>query len=97
MDKTQQFLKAVAQGKHRKNSGSRLRKLVAEQELAQQGRISCWCCGQPVTANTSTLEHIVPQSLGGKTVMSNLALSHAACNVARASTARPRCELLALS
>jgi hypothetical protein len=53
----------------------------------------CWWCGhemfppsvtsysgdQPVRLE-ATIEHIVPQSLGGKTVASNLALAHECCN-----------------
>lgn len=88
MSKT--FLQAMANGKHRRGSGERLRAIVYKNELAQFGAVRCYCCGGQLSKNESTLEHISPQSLGGKTELTNLALSHAACNEIRANSGSPR-------
>lgn len=86
------FLKACAKGKNRQRKGTRLRQLVAQNEMAMFGALTCYCCGQPITLATATLEHIVPKSLGGKDILSNLALSHEKCNSARGNTPSLRAE-----
>lgn len=87
---TAAFLTAMARGKHRKGAGPRLRKLVAEQEREQFGALACFCCARSVAVSSSTLEHIVAQSAGGKTVLANLALSHGPCNEQRGNSGSPR-------
>lgn len=76
----EQFLAAIAKGKHRKGAGVRLRKLIAKQEREAFGGLYCYCCGHPVSLSESTIEHIQPKSLGGADVLGNFALSHEACN-----------------
>lgn len=90
---TLDFLRACARGKVRKGKGTRLRKIVAKNEVALFGTLACYCCGRPLSLASSTLEHIVPQSLGGKNILENLALSHAACNQARGNTPSLRAPL----
>jgi 5-methylcytosine-specific restriction endonuclease McrA len=87
------FLVAMAKGKHRKGSGVRLRKIIAKKELDLYGCVSCFCCGKPLSLKTSTIEHIYPQSLGGKNTIENLALSHAICNEKRGSSGTPRAAI----
>src|SRR5574340_287450 len=38
---------------------------VLRTELMERDKWTCRYCGEPVTAGTATLDHIVPQSLGG--------------------------------
>lgn len=47
------------------------------------GVVPCYCCGEHVEPADATLEHILPRSRGGTDHMSNLSISHAACNHAR--------------
>ncbi|KQM68471.1 HNH endonuclease [Xylophilus sp. Leaf220] len=44
------------------------------------GRVPCWVCGEHVTLEDATLEHIHPRAEGGSGHQENLAISHAACN-----------------
>ena len=87
------FLSAMAKGKHRKGAGNRLRKIIADRELALYGAVACFCCGKPLAAKSATIEHIHPQSLGGKNIVENLALSHAICNEKRGSSGTPRAQI----
>jgi 5-methylcytosine-specific restriction endonuclease McrA len=50
--------------------------------LARQlhGVVPCWVCGQHVTPEAATLEHIQPLSEGGNSHAENLAISHELCN-----------------
>ena len=89
----EKFLKAVAAGKHRKGSGARLKKIVACRERETYGGIFCFCCGHPVSVASSTLEHITPVSLGGRTVLDNLALSHSNCNEQRGNSGLQRAAI----
>ena len=84
------FLSAVAKGKHRKGAARRLRSMVAKRERELYGVLACFCCGKPVSVSGSTLEHITPQSKGGRTVLENLALSHSLCNERRGDSSSPR-------
>lgn len=49
----------------------------------------CRLCGQPIsryplaTRDKLTVDHIVPESLGGRSVLSNLRPAHWGCNAAR--------------
>ena len=88
-----QFLAAVAKGKHRKGLGNRLRKLIAEREREAFGGLYCYCCGMAVSLTSSTVEHILPRSLGGKDVMENFALSHEACNKERGNNYTARAAI----
>ncbi len=90
MEAEQDFLTAIAKGKHRRGAGARLRKIIAKREHQQYGRLACFCCGRVITVNTSTIEHILPQSLGGTWGIDNLALSHSECNAKRNNTPTPR-------
>lgn len=40
----------------------------------------CWICLGPTTAEDQTIDHWLPESLGGGDEMENLRLVHAACN-----------------
>jgi 5-methylcytosine-specific restriction endonuclease McrA len=44
------------------------------------GVVPCWVCGQHVTQEAATLEHIQPLSQGGNSHAENLAISHEVCN-----------------
>lgn len=87
------FLNAVANGKHRKGAASRLRSIVAKRERELYGVLACFCCGGAISVSGSTLEHITPQSKGGRTVLENLALSHPLCNERRGDSGSPRAAI----
>ena len=44
------------------------------------GTVPCWVCGEHVTREAATLEHIQPLSQGGNSHAENLAISHEVCN-----------------
>ena len=44
------------------------------------GVVPCWVCGEHVTREAATLEHILPLSQGGNSHAENLAISHEVCN-----------------
>ena len=44
------------------------------------GRVPCWVCGEHVTPEAATLEHIQALSEGGNSHLENLAISHEVCN-----------------
>ncbi|WP_414488391.1 HNH endonuclease [Stenotrophomonas maltophilia] len=50
------------------------------------GSCPCFVCGRHVKAQHATLEHILPVSKGGTDDMSNLAISHNACNARRGNS-----------
>ncbi len=50
------------------------------------GVVPCWVCGEHVTPQAATLEHILPLSEGGNSHAENLAISHEACNNQRHAT-----------
>ncbi len=45
-----------------------------------RGIVPCYVCGQHVSENVATLEHIIPLSKGGTDEMANLSISHYTCN-----------------
>ena len=52
------------------------------------GVVPCWVCGQHVTLDAATLEHIQALSDGGNSHAENLAISHEVCNGQRHATGR---------
>jgi 5-methylcytosine-specific restriction endonuclease McrA len=52
-------------------------------EKKHAGKVPCFCCGEHVPKDQATAEHIKPRSKGGTDDISNLAISHEACNQAR--------------
>ncbi|MBW8721615.1 MAG: HNH endonuclease [Polaromonas sp.] len=50
------------------------------------GVVPCWVCGEHVTREAATLEHILPLSEGGNSHAENLAISHEVCNGQRHAT-----------
>ena len=52
------------------------------------GQVPCWVCGEHVTPEAATLEHIQALSEGGNSHADNLAISHEVCNGQRHATGR---------
>ena len=50
------------------------------------GVVPCWLCGEHVTPEAATLEHIQALQDGGNSHADNLAISHEACNGQRHAT-----------
>lgn len=53
---------------------------VLRAELMERDKWTCRYCGEAVTATTSTLDHIIPQSLGGPNTPENLTTACLTCN-----------------
>jgi len=52
------------------------------------GVVPCWICGEHVTPEAATLEHIQPLCEGGNSHAENLAISHEVCNGQRHAAGR---------
>lgn len=52
------------------------------------GAVPCWVCGEHVTPEAATLEHIQALSDGGNSHAENLAISHEVCNGQRHAAGR---------
>lgn len=52
----------------------------ARRTLWQECKGICYWCKKPVSLHGFTVEHIVPQAVGGKDEWSNYAVAHAECN-----------------
>ncbi|MEO7231808.1 MAG: HNH endonuclease signature motif containing protein [Polaromonas sp.] len=52
------------------------------------GVVPCWVCGEHVTPEAATLEHIQALSDGGNSHAENLAISHEVCNGQRHAAGR---------
>jgi hypothetical protein len=52
------------------------------------GTVPCWVCGEHVTPEAATLEHIQPLCEGGNSHAENLAISHEVCNGQRHAVGR---------
>jgi hypothetical protein len=52
------------------------------------GIVPCWVCGEHVTPEAATLEHIQALSDGGNSHAENLAISHEVCNGQRHAVGR---------
>ena len=52
------------------------------------GQVPCWVCGEHVTPEAATLEHIKALSEGGNSHADNLAISHEVCNGQRHAVGR---------
>ena len=52
------------------------------------GVVPCWVCGEHVTPEAATLEHIEALSEGGNSHAENLAISHEVCNGQRHAAGR---------
>ena len=59
-----------------------LTRLKIYKTVARQlhGVVPCWVCGEHVSPDAATLEHIQPRSEGGSSHQDNLAISHDFCN-----------------
>lgn len=53
---------------------------VLRAELMKRDKWTCRYCGEAVTATTATLDHIIPQSLGGPNTPDNLTTACLTCN-----------------
>lgn len=53
---------------------------VLRTELMERDKWTCRYCGEAVTATTSTLDHIIPQSFGGPNTPENLTTACLTCN-----------------
>ena len=78
----------MAWAMHAVRVGSRFSPFLPGLAEAQNHRC-CWCAW-PLDAgdlgSKATIEHIIPTSMGGKDVLSNIAVACHACNTSRPST-----------
>lgn len=73
----------------------RLRHLVWKEKHGARSHVPCFWCGFYLHYTLLTLEHIIPQSLGGNNRLINLELSCVDCNNRRGNTISDE-ELIAL-
>ena len=74
----------------RKNSYTRESKMISARTLYERDGGVCWICGGMCDINADpnsnyypSVDHIVPQSLGGKDTLDNVRLAHRICNTVR--------------
>ena len=74
----------------RKNSYTRESKMISARTLYERDGGICWICGGMCDINADpnsnyypSVDHIVPQSLGGKDTLDNVRLAHRICNTVR--------------
>ncbi|HLC55069.1 MAG TPA: HNH endonuclease [Candidatus Nanoarchaeia archaeon] len=53
---------------------------IKRQELFERDKWKCDYCGEEVTKDNATLDHLIPQSKGGKNTKDNLKTSCLLCN-----------------
>lgn len=53
----------------------------------------CFLCEKPVLSTQATKEHVIPRSLGGPTIISNLRYAHEVCNTRKGSRILPDLEV----
>ena len=53
---------------------------VTRQNLMKRDKNKCQYCGKHLTGLTSTIDHVIPQSKGGKNVWRNVVLACMPCN-----------------
>ena len=76
-------MKAKLQASVRANRRETIYKMTAKRN---GGKVPCFVCGEHVSEETATLEHILPKSKGGTDDMDNLSISHEDCNKKRGNT-----------
>lgn len=69
----------VALRRARKKNAPSIEKIDREALFNRDGWI-CWLCGQPVTIDTVSLDHVIPLSRGGAHTADNLRTAHRLCN-----------------
>lgn len=62
---------------------------MAVRLLAERDGWVCGICGQPTNIGNATVDHIVPQFLGGFHAPDNLRLAHSRCNMSRRRVSAP--------
>lgn len=74
----------------RKSSYTRESKMISARTLYERDGGICWICGGMCDINADpnsnyypSVDHIVPQSLGGKDTLDNVRLAHRICNTVR--------------
>jgi ribosomal protein L24E len=69
--------------KHNPRSRGDARWVISLQEICERDRWVCHLCGDMVTLDTASRDHVVPVSRGGPNTADNLRLAHLSCNARR--------------
>lgn len=56
------------------------KELMYDLTYAIKGCSKCYYCGNPISRETSTLDHLYPKDFGGPTIPENLAICCSSCN-----------------
>lgn len=62
--------------------------------IAERDAWTCHLCQRPVDEKTWSLDHLVPLSLGGTHMRSNVALAHRLCNAVRSDLPLKETQLM---
>jgi len=72
----------------------------ARRQLWEEQNGCCWWCGKEIDLYldpnhplAATIDHLIPVSVGGKDVLSNLVVAHRVCNEARGNRMPPASAL----
>lgn len=64
-------------------------KVASRKRIWERGGGLCYLCGDPVTFDEFTIDHVIPLSKGGSNLDSNKRPAHYACNQAKADKLLP--------
>ena len=56
------------------------RKRSFRSQIIERDGTNCFYCGEPMTEEDMTLEHLVARSLNGQNTLENIVLAHSLCN-----------------
>lgn len=62
-----------------------IRNLLIRHFLYERDQGICQICSKPVAIEEMTLDHIIPTSKGGSTLVSNIQLAHMICNIMKSN------------
>ncbi len=74
--------KQIEEKRSMRSAAPRYKQVVIE-VLAKRDGWTCRYCGVKLTKQTATIDHYLPRSKGGRTVLANLALACLRCNVSK--------------
>jgi 5-methylcytosine-specific restriction endonuclease McrA len=73
------YLARVPENVHRRRQAQHAIERMRDQIVARDGAI-CALCGEGVTAEERSIDHIMPVALGGSDDPENLQVAHRVCN-----------------
>jgi 5-methylcytosine-specific restriction endonuclease McrA len=76
-------------------SGKMFKKIpLNRRNVARRDNSTCQYCGKVMDTNEYTMDHVVPQALGGKTVWTNIVLACVPCNKDKGCQPLSKCGMV---